>query len=515
MPSTTFSTRHQHLPALILLLGMLVLGLCITGDYGVAWDEGTQRIIGQTNLEYVRTGNEALMADFIDKDHGAAFELPLVVIESLAGPMTFGDMIWLRHALSFAFYLCGIWCGYLLACRLFKSQLMALTGMALLLLQPRIFAHAFFNSKDVPFMAAMLIGLYAVSVAISGKRSWQFILAGAACGYATGIRTMGALLTGLAALAFLIDSIAGKERRGKAILNLLSFGLAAAAMLYLSWPALWRHPVATLQESFTNLSRFTRWTGTVLLNGQTYNADNLPWYYAPEWFLISTPVFWLILGFAGAVSGTYALIRNKRIVLQREKAQTLVICAGLIAIPFTAVIALRSVLYDDWRHLYFIYPPFIMVALYGLERLIAMQRIRTFAALAVMIQIAVTGLWMLRSHPFQQVYFNEIVSHEPEHLRKNFDYDYWAVSFRQGLQFLLKNDPQDTIVLSKTFGPLWDNVDALPPVQRARFKAGEKGRPGSYLLTTYRLHPQDFPYRLVHGFKAGGSTLLGIYRIGP
>jgi hypothetical protein len=509
-----FSAIRQNLYGLGFLLALIILGFCIYQDYGVSWDENSQRIIGYFNLEYLRTGDDALLQNFTDRDHGGAFELPLAWLEAEFAPDGFTDGIRLRHICSFLFFLSGVWCGYLLALRLFKKQWIAIIGMAMLVLQPRIFAHAFFNSKDVPFLAAMLIALYAVHVALAGKRSYQYILAGAACGYATGIRTPGLLLVVLAALAMLPDIIKSDGPRWKRILHPALFGITALLALYLSWPVLRAAPLQTLRDSLGSFSSFQRFGGTVLLNGTAYQPKDLPWYYAPEWFLISTPVLWLLIGITGGVLGIRTLIRRRGQALTTPKARIMLICAGLFLLPLLLVITLKSVIYDDWRHLYFIYPAFVMIGLYGIHRLSENPRLPNVIGVLVTVEVLATGIFMIRAHPFQHVYFNALVPHRPEYLRKHFDYEYWGTSNRQALDYVLTHDTRDTIPVIWLDNAMTSNAAALAPEQRARIRWVTQETPGAYLLATYRYHPEDYPYQKVWGIQVGGSTLMQIYRTG-
>ena len=45
---------------------------------------------------------------------------------------------------------------------------------------------------------------------------------------------------------------------------------------------------------------------------------------------------------------------------------------------------------------------------------------------------------MIRNHPFQNVYFNNFLSHDEQYLRKNFEMDYWGTSYKQALEYVLK-----------------------------------------------------------------------------
>src|SRR5882757_3909121 len=103
--------------------------------------------------------------------------------------------------------------------------------------------------------------------------------------------------------------------------------------------------------------------------------------------------------------------------------------------PIAAVLILHSIIYDDWRHLYFVYPSFVMLALYFVNKLYD-TKLRMVVLGAFGLQVLLLAFFMIKEHPFQQVYFNEFVSHDKEALRKNYELDYWGSSFKQGLEHL-------------------------------------------------------------------------------
>lgn len=496
------------------MIGLLVLGLIICKDYGVSWDERQQRDIGTINLDYIHSGNDSLMAGFADRDHGAAFEVPLRWVEERIKPSGLGGVYYIRHISTYIFFLLGIWCAYLLAHRLFNKQWIALAGIAMLVLSPRIFAHAFLNSKDVPFLLATLIALYAITLMFEKRRWYLYALAGLACGYAMGIRTMGGLLAIMTFAFIVMDIIILKEKR-RAGLGLLIFATSTAGMLYLCWPALWHHPVDNLIDSYQKLAHFDRWGGKLLFNGKEYADKAIPWYYIPEWFIISTPILWLILGLVGLEAmGIYA-VKHPMDCLMETKGRVLLLCIGTFIVPVAAIIVLHSVVYDDWRHVYFIYGPFVILALYGLEQISRYKIGRVVVKVGVIVQALAAGAFMVMAHPFQQVYFNPLVSHKPEYLRLHYDYDYWGASFKQGLEYLLRHNTSDSIPVLNSLPPLWDNWTALDYEDRKRIKWVETYRDGAYFLTIYRNHPQDYgpPFRKVHGIQVGNSTVMQIYRI--
>jgi len=509
-------TVRKHawfLPGLLIVLAFFAVDCAVYRDYGVTWDEASQRTIGLTNLEFVRTLDASIIDSFWDWDHGASFELALIGVERASGFTDLHHIMPLRHICTAAFFLLGAFCGYLLMLRMYRRQWIALLGLLMLLLQPRIFAHAFFNSKDVPFLAAFLMALYAIGVALQGWRNYQYVLAGATCGFAAGIRVLGGLLIALVMILLVAQLISDKANRKLYRKRLLLFLGVSLLTLYVTCPSLWYHPIDNLRGALRNMSQFSRFDTNVLFRGEMIYCSKLPWYYVPYWIGISTPLVWLLIALSGMCACLYWLARKPAAVLQDSLRQMLLICAACCLLPLISVMVLHSIVYDDWRHLYFTYPPFIIVGLFGIARLDRIRWAKLVAIGACLVQASLVIAFMIKAHPFQQVYFNALVPHRREYLRQHFDMEYWGASYKQGFEYLLAHDSREEIPVVHIHTPLRDNVLALPPEVQHRIRWAPESEKGAYLMANFRVHPEDYPYRKVWGIVREGSTIMQIYRI--
>ena len=163
-------------PGLILFSLFVIAGLLCYKDYGIAWDEPTQRGIGNITYNYVFKGDQALKT-YEDRDLGTGFELPLIFLEKGLHLTDSRDIYLMRHIATHLFFLLGAFCGYLLALRLFKNQYIACLGFIMLAFTPRIYAHSFFNTKDIPFLSAFLIVFLVNEIAFEkNKRVWYLLL---------------------------------------------------------------------------------------------------------------------------------------------------------------------------------------------------------------------------------------------------------------------------------------------------------------------------------------------------
>jgi len=181
-------------------------------------------------------------------------------------------------------------------------------------------------------------------------------------------------------------------------------------------------------------------------------------------------------------------------------------------------------IYDDWRHLYFIYPPFVLMALYAINKLYT-SRYRKIVMALCGIQVVSVAIFMMSSFPLNQVYFNSLVSHKKNYLRTHFEMDYWGSSDFDALKYLLKT--QNTGVIKVTtdlidqwsydsnyVNPLTNNLAMLNIDDRKRIKITIPSE-ATYFVTIFRGHPDNFypDANVVHSFNVLNSPVNSIYRI--
>ena len=510
-----------YLPGILLFLFCLAVGLLTYKDYGMAWDEPAQRAPAILSLKYILHGNQELFTKASD-NHGAGFELLLVFFEKILRLNDYKAIYEMRHLVTHIFFLISAFCGYILILKLFKNKYLAILGFIMLAFSPRIYEHSFFNSKDLPFVAMIIITLMLCQMAFEKNKAALFLALGLACGYATSIRIMGSMVFCFIIAFLLIDlftQMKKKEQVSKAIINILLFTAGFCFLLYISWPYIWKSPVHTFIESFGKMSHFG-WKGALLFDGTMESSDKpLPWTYFPTWFLISNPPVWLLAGFAGFAWLLYDFSKRPHVFFQNTRERNFLLYIGCFIVPIFAVIILHSVIYDDWRHLYFVYPAFVLMGIYAIDKLLQFKRKPVMQGIyaVCILQASAIGLFMVKNHPFSQVYFNSLVSHDDEYLRKHYDLEYWGCSFKQALDYLVANDTAKTIkvcCIHKT--PLDNNILMLPKDQRNRIVFVEQAPLADYFITNFRLHPDDFPSNNIeYEISVLNSTIMRIYNMHP
>ncbi len=504
-----------YYPGILLFVVTLCVGLYVYQDYGMSWDEPDQRGIGNVTYNYVFKGDTSLLT-YDDRGLGPGFELPLIFIEKMGHFESSRDIYLSRHLATHIFFLIGVFCGYVLAYRLFKNQFIACLAFVLLAFHPRIYAHSFFNTKDVPFLSGLLIVMLVSHIAFNRNKMGWYLLLGIVTGYATSIRAMAVLFAALVFCFLAIDLLRRRYLKERVLplgKGALCFVIGFCGMLYLCWPLLWHNPVHRFLESFHNLANIV-WTGKVLFNGHSFAGNELPLSYMPVWFSITVPELWLVAGLVGCSYVVVAFFGAPLKYLGNTAERNFLFYAAVFLAPVAAMALLHGVNIDDWRHLYFIYAPFVMLALFVINKLL-IGRKKIIIQTACVLQASVVFYFMVKNHPFQQVYFNRFVSHDKEYLRKHYDLEYWGCSFYQGLHHLLATR-QGTIKITTDLSgtpPLRNNVSMLTAQEKGRIMITDEAS-ADYFITNYRLHPDDFSYAKIDcSICVLNSTILCIYKI--
>ena len=457
--------------ASLVCLAFLLVGIVVVDDYGASYDVAARQAGAQTNLAFIMGYTDRLEGFGKGSEHnkyyGVAFDLPLLLLEYGLGPMDRRSIYLLRHLVTHGVFLVGGLCCSLLVYRLTRSRGVALFALLLFVLQPRLYAHSFFNSKDLPFLSLFMVTLYVTHRAFRTETVGAFVLCGVCVGVLTNLRIMGAMLfPAVLALRGLDLLQAGRGTRTHVLVTGAGFALAGPGTLYALSPYLWADPLE-FGTAWQTLAQHPNYLWE-LFQGRLVSSKQVPWHYIPTWMTISTPPVTLVCGVLGAIRVGLQSIRGWREAVGNTDLRFGLLLVVCLTLPVLAIIALDSHLYDGWRHVYFLHAPLCGLAGLGVQWVGGMRRqakagIYTLAGLGVL----GTGGEMVRLHPHQHVYFNVLVDRTtPEYLRRHYVLDPWRVSCREGLEFLRRRYPATTVYVRGSW-PVELGWMTLPPADRA------------------------------------------------
>ena len=504
-------------PAAIVLAVFAAVGVAVLDDYGVSYDEFRQREMAVVAADYV-FGDGALISDHADRYYGVSFEAPLLLAERLPGLTDSRAVYLLRHLLTHLFFLTGGLFCWLLALRLCGDRRLALFALLLYLLHPRLYAHSFFNSKDIPFLAMFMIALWLVERAFRRDTAAAFALCGVGVGVLVDLRVMGlalfAAVPGLRALD-LLQARDGAGRR-RALATGAAFVLAAAGTRYAVAPWLWSDPSAVV-DAFATLARFP-YVVNVLVRGEVVRWPSIPPHYVPVWMAVTTPPAVLLLALAGAAAVAWRGASRPRDVLRNTGLRFEWLLLACLTLPPAAVVALNSNLYNGWRQMYFLYAPLCLLAACGLRELLIIARrpgLRRAAGVLAAAAVAGMAVDVARLHPHQAAYFNFLVDRStPERLRTQYEMLYWGAEHREGLEVLLARYPEATLTVDAVDVPwLRSNRAILPAAARDRIVlARDAGRATDFFIYAgYRPSvPSPPSFGVLYTRRIYGSTVLTV-----
>lgn len=522
----------------LLVIMLVILGVQLHQDYNISSDEQVERTNGIVSLTYLadkfqisRLQSDPIIGDYrhipklqdyMDRDYPVGFNLPMAFIERFLGINDDRNVFYLRHLFTFFFYIAGVIALYTISARRFASWHMGLLSASFLLLSPRFFAEGFYNSKDIVFMSCFAIATATAIHFLLQPRIKTAIWHALACAFAIDIRIMAVILP-LLTIAFLAVRVAKHEVSTKTALQTAAIYLGLmASLVLLTWPWLWADPMSHFVQAFSNMAKF-RWNGQMLFDGRLISSTKLPWNYLPLWITITTPILYSALFVLGALLTIATVIKRGHHLWHSEQELQDVIFLSLFFAPLTAVIVLHSVLYDGWRQMYFIYPAFLLLASKGFISIWRWTKKTTLMKAGMLIVISLslvsTLSWMIKAHPFQNVYFNALVQSD---WKTRFDLDYWGLANRQALEWITKNDERAFInVWQGSLSNVSLSLKMLAKEQRERIGIVDRAQDADYILTNYRLNQTDYSkldhfaggqFALAHHITVGDEVIETIYR---
>ena len=361
---------------------------------------------------------------------------------------------------------------------MFDNRWVALLAMLLFLLHPRLYAHSYFNSKDIPFTVMFLIALYLMHRAFRRDTAEAFVLLGVVVGLAVNVRPFALLLVpAVLAMRGLDWRFVGDGAQRRRILVAGGVFVASAlAAIYVSQPYYWGNPLRFF-DSFGELARHPTLVDN-LFQGQIVRSDAVPAEYIPVWFGISTPAATLLLGIAGVAAILWRVWRTPGRVLRNDELRFLFLLLACFALPIVVAIVLQSHIYNGWRQMYFLWGPFCLLAAAGMHCLSRpgrglklMRRMAGYGLVAAGLGGALYAVVSL--HPHQQIYFSWLADRViPGELGQQYQMPYWLGHYQQGLEYLLERYPDGTLNVMDWPRPRRKEVQThltLPAAERERF----------------------------------------------
>lgn len=519
--------KNFKLTIFIFFLLYLIIGLFIYNDYGISFDEPYQRSIGLATFNFIFKGDNTLLENRIYKMYGPIFEIIPSAIEKIFNIYETYIIYNIRHLLVYLFFVAGVYFFYKLLLLIFNNWKIGLIGCSFLIITPRIFAHSFYNSKDAVFLSMFIISIYTFILYLQRRDLVILILHSLTSALLIDIRIMGIMIVLINFIIFFIDLLFFKKNNSNLLdifIHIFVYIIFLICFTIIFWPALWNNPIKTFIETF-NLMRTSFWNGTVLYFGEQFKAKDLPWHYLPVWIIISTPLMYIILFFIGIIFFIINSIKNKLFYYLNCKA--LFICFLWLFLPILSFYVFDSIIFDEWRHLFFIYPAILVFSVFGLIAIYKIIKVKiknlniknfltSLLILIILSNLFSTVIFMVRYHPYQNLYFNLLLGNDYKKIQKNFEMDYWGLSYRELIEYIIKKDNSNLIVLSTLNLPGFNNSYILPNNERQRLYYINNYKQANYFLTNYRGDYNDYSsFEEVYSVKFKNIKIASAFKIRP
>ena len=458
---------QQKLILIFFFITLFVVGSNIFHFYGISIDEEENIDLGYITLKYIYEVFFPLKISTIDnfttlpklsdvsyKDHGSFLNTFCAYIDVFFNIEKTKIQYLFRHYINFIIFFISVYFFYLIGKFRYNDWRVGILGIIFLILSPRIFAQSFYNNKDIIFMSLYIISLYSCVKFIyqpNIKRAIFFALTSA---LATDIRIMGIVLPILTLFFILVLSLRDKTFFRNNLLSISVFLILTPSFIIIFWPFLWSDPIMNFIWAFKNLSSFSLDLMKNLYFGGYIYATYVPWHYSLIWISITTPIIYVALFLCGFYISFTRVIKRLLHINEHKKFNDLwrgkkemidLIILLSFFLPIFAVIIFNSTLYDGWRQLYFIYPSFLLLSVYGFKKIIKKikkKKSHNYFLTFVILTLSINLINMIKTHPYQYVYFNFLAGKEIE---KKFESDYWGVSIKQAIEYIISNNNKKNI----------------------------------------------------------------------
>jgi hypothetical protein len=418
----------------------------------------------------------------------------------------------IEHLVVFLLSFAGLVMLYLLARRHFRDWRPALLCCVFFFLTPRFFAQSFYNSRDIPELAFFTASMFTLLRALD-LRTWQSMLFHAlATALALALRMPAAIIPVLTVGFFVLDGVSRRlgheptEWRHSCLL-LGTYFLSLCILTVSIWPFLWQQPVAHFIDAYRFMSSL---------------GDPTPWNYIPVWIFVTVPIFYTAFFLIGTFSAAITFCLHPLTALRMRRDELLFLCWFFL--PIAAIILSHAGIYTEWRHVFFIYPALLLLAVSGILRVWKwIQTFRlgpatVFSWLLIFViagEILATGIWMIRNHPLEFAYFSIPYPFVQQHFSaivNDRNPDYWGLSYREAMQYVLSADPGIVSVYSNE-NIAFQNAYNPFPQSLTRMMRVPATRDAMFVVVSNPALAQGLP--LVHSVTTtDGIFLCGIYR-GP
>lgn len=539
-----FEFLNTYRKYLIFFSFILILssGLFSVKDYGVSSDESDQRHSGFVELNYIgekiapnilnRYKGDRVYIDLYDENYKERFSGHILNTVSAFFEVIFKiedrrDVFIFKHHIYFFLFFFSLISFYKICQIRFDKWYISIIGVFIIFLSPRIFANSFYDPKDIPFLSMLIFSVHFGLLFFKNRNLKHLIYFSVFNALViSGIRIYGIISPILILSSIILYTFIVKENFKKNIFLISSCLILSIIFSIILKPYLWNSTLTNFLDSFKYLGEFGEiWSIPNLFFGEIILSKDVPWYFSIVWISITTPIFYLALFLFGL---SFYIVNFLRYLKKNFSNKTFYydsIFFSLLIIPIIGSIILRESSFNSWRHLYFIYPYFVIFCLIGFENILNYIKINSLKNYFYMFFITILFFnlaWIVKNHPYQYAYFNILAG--KKNLNREFDIDYHGLSYKQNLEFIIENDDRDKIsIVNNSINKPQLFKYSLNEKDRERFTIDQNITKPDYIITNFFLDKMkkhkkissdiiENEYVLFNEIEVDGNVINAVYK---
>ena len=355
------------------------------------------------------------------------------------------------------------------------------------------------------------------------KSNGLFLLSAATIGLSITTRVIGIVPSLLVCLSILFcfsdKSVFSRVKK------IFFHTLLTLSFTILFHPYYWDDPIRKLVEAFVTTALYP-YRSCSLTNGSCLETTSLPWFYIPLWVSVTIPIIFLVTFVFGICMSQIEFFSKMRNSNNRHTATKIdLLVLSLVALPVLIAVLSNTTLYNGWRHFYFIYPFFAYfgVRFFSNSSRSFVKKSQFVLSILLVFTFSSTALWMYTNRPLQHLYINQLAR---DQIATNWDLDYFCLSNRQALDWIVSRDSRDKISIQTNDGsPLYDSAVFLSKedINRVNFLWGIDGiEDADYVIVRQDLNAEskalrnnlnssESGFNLVYKKSIGQTEIFSIY----
>lgn len=432
----------------------------LSQDFGMTWDEKQHNDYSQLSYKWLTTfGDDSAAvaepkgnADFIRQAYrfyGEQCNVVAAIVYNTFDLPPFET----RHVIISLYGLLGL-IFISLSAKELAGWRAAIIALLFTLFNPGWFGNSMNNPTDIPFATGFAVSLYfmiKILKALPKPKFSHLVWLAIGIGIGIGSRVGAVLIIAYFGLFLGVSWLMLNRQKANNAFKLivpyakifLIVGILGYILGIILWPYALLNPFKNPILALTKASENAFYTNNVeIFEGRRlYMLTQTPWYYVIKFLSIGNPLY-LLLGFA------LSIITLKWL---KDKIGIGYILMLIFMIVFPLAYAEFSHInhYNGWRHYLFILPPWIALSAVTFDFLIGSKnRILQYGSLLILLVLfAKPTYWMIKNHPNEYVYFNELVG-GINGAYGNYETDYYSNSCRAAGEWLAKHEPGKKLVVA-------------------------------------------------------------------